>query len=375
MINLVKMVMVKFIFCRVVEVVAAYRDERNKTWFVQFRYRDWQNNSRHTTKRGFKTKKEALNYEHEFKSRSANRVDVTISALIKNYLEDKKLHVKESSYISAEQAMINHVEPYLGKLKLHDLTPMILRKWQNEIIKLNLKPATTIKIHRHCSSLFNFAVKFYGLTQNPLRLIGSIGKKETSMNFWEFEEFNKFIKSVYNSKYRVIFSLLFFSGMRVGELLALNIGDLDFKNNKITINKNKMFPSGKITTTKTAYSNRTIEMPTLIMQTLKDYIKSFKVVPNPIFQITPSAILQAIIRYARRAGVKRIRIHDLRHSHASFLIHKGVPITAISKRLGHKSPKLTLEVYSHMYRESGEQIFNILQEAAIDTQVFVSKKS
>ena len=353
--------------------MAAYRDEKTKTWFVQFRYKDWQNNSRHTTKRGFKTKKDALNYEQEFKAKSANRVDVTISVLIKNYLEDKKIHVKESTYISASQTMLNHVEPYLGKLKLHDLTPMILRKWQNEIIKLNLEPTTTMKIHRHCSSLFNFAVKFYGLAKNPLRLIGSIGKKESSMNFWEFEEFNKFIETVYNNKYRVIFSLLFFSGMRIGELLALNIGDLDFKNNKITINKNKMFPSGKITTTKTPYSIRTIEMPTLLMQEVKEYIKSSKIVSNPIFQITPSALLQALRKYARCAGVKVIRIHDLRHSHASFLIHKGVPITAISRRLGHKSPKLTLDVYSHMYKESGEQIFNILQEAAFVTHTFVNK--
>ena len=353
--------------------MAAYRDEKTKTWYVQFRYRDWQNNSRSTTKRGFKTKKDALNYEHEFKMASADRVDVTVSALIKNYLEDKKLHVKDSTYISIEQTMLNHVEPYLGKVQLHALNPRILRQWQNEIIKLNLRPATMVKIHRHCSALLNFAVKYYGLKVNPLRLVGSIGKKEPSTNFWEFDEFNSFIKAVCNDKYRVIFSLLFFSGMRLGELLALNIGDFDFKNNKIRIDKNKMFPSGLITTTKTAYSVRNIDMPALLMQNIRDYIKSFKVIPNPLFQVTPTSIMQALRKYARLAGVKRIRVHDLRHSHASFLIHKGVPITAISKRLGHKSPKITLEVYSHMYYEAGDQISSILQEAVFVSQSFVNE--
>ena len=353
--------------------MAAYRDEKSKTWFVQFRYRDWQNNSRHTTKRGFKTKKDALNYEYEFKMTSANRIDVTVSALIKNYLEDKKLHVKESTYIIIEQNMIHHIKPYLGNLKLKDLNPMILRQWQNEIIKLNLRPSTLNTIHVHCSNLLNFAIKYYGLKENPLRLIGSIGKKESSKNFWEIEEFNKFIKTIYNNKYRVIFSLLFFSGMRIGELLALNIGDFDFKNNTISINKSKMISTGELTTTKTSYSVRIIDMPALIMQMMRDYIKSFKVIPNPLFQITPTALLQTLVKYARIAGVKRIRIHDLRHSHASLLIHKGVSITAISRRLGHKSPKITLEVYSHMYIESGEQISNMLQDVAFVSQTFVNK--
>ena len=353
--------------------MAAYRDEKTKTWYVQFRYRDWQNNSRHTTKRGFKTKKDALNYEHEFKMSVSNKIDINVSVLAKNYLEDKILHVKNSTYVDIKNTVTKYIVPFIGKLQLKDLTPIVLRQWQNEIIKLNLKPSTMNKIHRHCSSLLNFAVKYYGLQSNPLALIGSIGKKESSKNFWEIDEFNKFIRVVYSNKYRVVFSLLFFSGMRIGEWLALNIGDFDFKNNKISINKNKMFPSGEISTTKTSYSVRTIEMPALMMQTIKEYIKSFKIVPNPLFQITPISLLQALKKYARIAGVKRIRVHDLRHSHVSFLIYKGVPITAISKRLGHKSPKITLDIYSHMYAEFGNQISEILQEACSVTQMFVNK--
>ena len=353
--------------------MAAYRDEKTKTWYVQFRYRDWQNNSRHTTKRGFKSKKDALNYEHEFKMSSSNRIDINVSVLAKHYLDDKILHVKNGTYIDIKNTITKHVLPYIGNLQLQDLTPIVLRKWQNEIIKLDLKPSTINKIHRHCSSLLNFAVKYYGLHRNDLSLIGSIGKNEASQNFWEIDEFNKFIRVVYNNKYRVIFSLLFFSGMRIGELLALNIGDFDFKNNKISINKSKMSHNGEISTTKTTYSVRTIEMPSLMMQAIKDYIKSFKVVPNPLFQTTLQSLLQALRKYARIAGVKRIRVHDLRHSHVSFLIYKGVPITAISKRLGHKSPKITLDIYSHMYAEFGTQIAEILQDACSVTQLFVNE--
>ena len=99
------------------------------------------------------------------------------------------------------------------------------------------------------------------------------------------------------------------------------------------------------------------------MQTVKNYIDQLDEVPTPLFYVYNSALSVAIHKYAKIAGVKEIRLHDLRHSHASFLIHNGVPITAISKRLGHRSPKITLEVYSHMYEESEEQIVDLLKSA------------
>ena len=149
--------------------------------------------------------------------------------------------------------------------------------------------------------------------------------------------------------------------MRVGELLSLDVADFNFEKNKINITKNKVRYSAEITTPKTAYSVRTIDMPPSLMQNVRLYIESLDDIDSPLFQISYSTLSYEMHRYAKKAKLKEIRIHDLRHSHASLLIHSGVPITTISKRLGHKSPKITLDVYSHMYEESGEQVANMLQ--------------
>ena len=351
----------------------AYRDEKTKNWYVQFRYTDWQGKSRSTTKRGFKTKKEALAYEYEFKSTSKERVDMTIAELSERYLEDRKLHIKPSRYASMEQIIRNHILPYIGNLKLSELTPLTMRHWQNELIIQKCSPSSLVTYHRQCSTLLNFGVKYYGMKENPLRKIGSMGKMETRVNFWEPEEFQQFIEAVTNPKYKLCFLLLFYSGMRVGELLALNEGDFDFTKNKISITKSLMHVTKEITTPKTESSVRVIEMPVGVMQEVKKYIDSLEEASSPLFQVAPQTLLQALQRYAKVANVKEICLHDLRHSNASFLIHVGIPITTISKRLGHKSPNITLAVYSHMYRESDAQAARFLQENFV-RQSFVSKE-
>ena len=339
----------------------AYKDEKHKTWYVKFRYKNWQGESKFSTKCGFKTRKDALNYEHEFKSNSQERINITVANLVEKYLDDRKIHVKYNTYAGISDTINHHILPYLGKLKLNELTPAIMRKWQNEISKKLLKSGTMKIINTRCSTLLNYAVKYYGLKQNPLKIIDSIGKVEFSVNFWELAEFKKFIKIVQKPLHKICFNLLFYSGMRAGELLALNAGDFDFISNKINITKTKIKRTNQIGTPKTLTSVRTIDMPVGIMKMVKDYIDSFDKVPTPLFKITDDSLLNAIHKYAKAANVKEIRLHDLRHSHASLLIHSGVQITTISKRLGHKSPKTTLEVYSHMYAETGEQVALILQ--------------
>ena len=347
----------------------AYRDEKSKTWYVKFRYIDWQGKSRQTTKRGFKTKKDALNYEHDYKASSEEKVDMTVSILAEKYLEDRRLYVKASRFAAIEQTIRIHILPYIGKLKLAELTPATMRQWQNELKKQDFSPSTLSEYNRRCSTLLNFGVKYYGLASNPLRTVGTIGHTENRVDFWELSEFNKFMTFVENSRHRICFLLLFYSGMRIGELLALNAGDFDFVKNQVNITKSRMKMTGEVTTPKTKYSIRVVDMPPAIMKEVKDYIDRFGEVPSPLFDITSAVLLQALKKYAIKAGLKPIRLHDLRHSHASLLIHNGFPITLISKRLGHRSPDITLKIYSHMYKESGAQVARFLQDTFVGQSV------
>ena len=250
-----------------------------------------------------------------------------------------------------------------------------MKEWQSDLISNNeLKHNTLIRIQTTVSSMINYAVKYYGLKENPLRVVGNIGntKKEARrIQFWTYEEFKQFMSHVKNHKHKICFKILFFGGLRVGELLALNRKDFNFRENKIIITKSKIQSTGEISTPKTPESEREIDMPVEIMREIKNYIRNLKVVPvapSPIFNTSHSALWLSLKNCAAKAGVKKIRIHDLRHSHASHLIHLGVPITTISRRLGHKSPKITLDVYSHMYEESGKQTAELLSKVINGTK-------
>lgn len=345
-----------------------YQDKKLKTWYVKFRYRDWQGKPHYTTKRGFKTKRDALKYEFEFKNNSHERIDIKLSELVERYLADKKLRIKISYHKIIEYTLKKHFLEFIGNLRINELSPTLMKEWQSNLIsKTHLKRNTLIRIQTTVSSLLNYAVKYYGLKENPLRIVGSINTKKESrrINFWTYEEFEQFISAVKNDKHKICFKILFFGGLRVGELLALNRKDFNFKENKISITKSKIQSTGEISTPKTPESEREVDMPVEIMKEVKKYIRNLKVVPvapSPIFNTSHSALWLSLKTCAEKAGVKKIRVHDLRHSHASHLIHLGVPITTISRRLGHKSPKITLDVYSHMYAESGKQTAELLSQ-------------
>ena len=352
-----------------------YHDKKLKTWYVKFRYRDWQGKAHYTTKRGFKTKRDAVKYEFEFKNTSNERIDIKLSNLAEKYLADKKLRIKISHYKVIEYTLQKHFLRTMGNLKISELSSALMKEWQSDLISNNeLKHNTLIRIQTTVSSMINYAVKYYGLKENPLRVVGNIGntKKEARrIQFWTYEEFKQFMSHVKNHKHKICFKILFFGGLRVGELLALNRKDFNFRENKIIITKSKIQSTGEISTPKTPESEREIDMPVEIMREIKNYIRNLKVVPvapSPIFNTSHSALWLSLKNCAAKAGVKKIRIHDLRHSHASHLIHLGVPITTISRRLGHKSPKITLDVYSHMYEESGKQTAELLSKVINGTK-------
>ena len=355
--------------------MSAYKDEEHGTWYVKFAFVDWTGKIRWTTKRGFDGKRKAERYEREYKQRSRNQQpDITVSKLVQYYLEDRKLHLRENSYRSRESAITHHILPYLGKLKLSQLTPLRMKRWQNELMASDnisregkkLSRSTILMINSICSILLNFAVKFYGMKQNPLRIIGAPSIPQTAPQqgkypIWSPEEFSQAMGFVSDPQERCIFEILFYGGLRIGELLALNAKDFDFQANTISITKSYKKKKKKAAPTKTASSVRTITMPRTIMQNVQAFIKKSEPVPSPLFtmaQITLRVHLKAI---ADKAGLPQIRLHDLRHSHASYLIHRGIPITTISHRLGHKNSSITLQVYSHLYKNADADLAEMLE--------------
>lgn len=178
-------------------------------------------------------------------------------------------------------------------------------------------------------------------------------KKNREMLFWTKEEYLKFAEVMMDKPhFYYAFEMLYWCGIREGKLLALTPADFDFKKGTVSINKSYQRLNGQdvVTTPKTEKSNRVITMPQFLIEEIKDYLKQlYDIGENDrMFLMTKSGLHREMDRGAKKAGVKRIRIHDIRHSHVSHLIDMGFSATAIADRVGHESIDITYN-YAHLF--------------------------
>lgn len=288
-----------------------------------------------------------------------NPISQFFSILFKNfveiYLESMEHRIKENTLMTKQNIFYHHIVPYLGEMKLDEITPKDIIHWQNQVMKDNNYKQTYLKaIHNQLSALFNYAVRFYGLKSNPARLAGNMGIEEVDeTKFWTKEEYLTFSRAMMNKEESYhAFEILYWCGIRLGELLALTAENFDFEKKTLRINKSYQHIKGKdvITTPKTRKSNRVLTLPDFLAEEMQDYISRlpYLKVDDRIFTITKSGLHHEIDRGCRETGVKRIRVHDLRHSHVSMLIEMGFSAVNIANRVGHESVKVTYR-YAHMF--------------------------
>lgn len=340
--------------------MSAYYDEKQKTWYCKFRYTDWQGNSKSTSKRGFRTKKEALRYEQEQKTKLKECPSISLESLSVEYLADYKIRYKPSSFLATEKNLRKYILPSLGKLPVKQLSPLVIRKWQNSLTLKNLSDSLLYSINITLSSVLTYAVKFHGLPSNPMRKTGRQGKITKRIEFIELDEWKKLDSVIDNIYFKTVLNLLYWTGMRIGELMGLTAKDIDTDSLTITINKQYFY--GEIIPPKTSQSIRTVTLPPFLLEVYKKYINSLLEIPTPLFAIYDrKTITKYLQKYCLRAGIKPISPHALRHSHATLLINQGVPINAIAERLGH-TPAMTLNIYAHCYKTQGKDIANALEK-------------
>lgn len=227
------------------------------------------------------------------------------------------------------------------------------------------------QIHNQLSTIFNFGIRYYGLTRNPAQLCGSMGKQNAEkFDFWTYDEFQQFIQTTKSDiSAWTIFNLFFYSGMRVGELLALTLNDFDFEKNIVSINKSVAVVKGEQTVKKpkTEKSMRTIALPSPIMDMIKTYAdRRYDYNPaDKLFLSSKTSLHRDMKKYCEISGVRKIKIHELRHSHASHLIELGVSPLTISERLGHEDIKTTLNTYSHLYPNKQNEVAEMLTDFVV----------
>ena len=337
-----------------------YKDEKTNTWYFSCYYKDWQGQQKRKLKRGFALQREAKEAERKFLEVYKQNASMSFAAFYEIYLDHCKQKIKPSTIRTKENIFNNRILPYFGDMPLNTIKADTIRRWQNELTQKNLSQYYIKAVNTQLKILFNFAVKYEYLVKNPTKSTENIGKTTKSISFWTVEEFKQNIK-LFSGVYYIVLSLLFYTGMRIGELLALTIGDYDRIAKTITINKTytKIDNREIIQTPKTENSIRTIIVPSVAASLLEKYLDT---IPAPktnqrIFEQVKIGTLEvAFAREQKRAGLVPIRIHDLRHSHASLLIHLNINILAISERLGHKNPNITLAIYGHLYKENRDEI-------------------
>ncbi len=340
--------------------MAIYKEEKTNTWRVIYRYTDWTGERKQSQKRGFKTKREAQIWEREQLNKATADLDMTFDSFMEQYTADMQTRIKENTWSTKEHIIRTKIIPYFGKQKMSNITAQQIITWQNELMNYkdengkSLSPVYLKTINNQLSAIFNHAVKYYNLRENPCKKAGSMGKKKNrEMLFWTKEEYLKFAEVMMDKPLSFYaFEMLYWCGIREGELLALTPADFDFEKCTVSITKSYQRLNGQdlITTPKTEKSNRVIKMPQFLADEMQDYLRQlYGIEPNDrMFTVTKSYLHREMNRGAKEAGVKRIRIHDIRHSAVSLLIDMGFSATAIADRVGHESIDITYN-YAHLF--------------------------
>lgn len=329
---------------------------------------------------GFATKKEAREEYSRLILSSVKELDekkktVSFQTFIEDtYLLWYKTQVKESTYLNRYSTIQKHFA-YFYKMATDEIEPIHVQSWQLELAK-QFSPNYIHVVQGLLSLAFDRAIVLGIAKKNPSRIIGNIKSKKTQVDFWTLEEFQKVISLFYKSDYYehylfISFWVLFMTGMRIGEAAALLWSDIDFDTGLLSITKTMYYKSMddfKPVEPKTQASVRTIYVDADTIRELKawqevqkkvlkncGYVLSYNGIPT-----SKHTLPRALEKLAELAGVHRIKIHALRHSHASLLISMGENPLLIKERLGHEKIQTTLGTYGHLYPNTNLEVANKL---------------
>lgn len=330
-------------------------------YYCSFYYKDYLNRLKRHKKGTFKTSREAKDYEDNAKQRFNGDCSMSFRNLSSLYLDDYKTTRRNTTAYNCESTFNRYLLPTFGDLSVSEITAAMIKHWQTEMLKKGFKSSYVNEMNVHLSAFFNYCIKFYRLQQNPVRICGNVKKSAPDIGFWTLDEFNRFIVKVTDSTMRLCFNILFYGGLRVGELLALTPSDFDSAAGTVRITKTyaRLHRADHIHPPKTPKGNRTVSLPETICEMLRKHMDAMYC-PGPderlFTTISAEKIGRALKRCAAAAGVHEIRVHDLRHSHASLLISLGFSPLIIRDRLGHENIQTTLQVYSHLYPGQSQQV-------------------
>lgn len=310
-----------------------------------------------TKKRGFKTQREAKEYE-----RSLSR-ETSVVTFYSLFLECNKNTEQEEDTRLGKISIVNNYMPILKTIKYQDLTKPFLNNLRSEISKLDLSGKTKNKILDVVKLTCKYANEVYDLPNNT-KVIKRFKQTKREFDIWTPEEYQQFENGLVGIFDDCIpfFRTLFYTGMRKGEARALTIDDFDEVSGVLSITKSMRKYRSSLKAPKTEAGKRKIKLDKNTLEIIKPLKQHEKWLFGDYKPISRDRVDRAFKKGIEISGVKPIRIHDLRHSHASYLITKGANIVAVSKRLGHANINMTLSTYAHLMKDSEDRLLDILNE-------------
>ena len=360
----------------------AVSKEKNGTYKVQYYHTNLEGKRVLTTKRGFVKKRDAEIFDSEMKKRSKTKIDVSgmlLSDFINQYyFPAMQGELKTKTLITKRNVIDEHILNVQNKeiasfknMKLRDITAEALREWQNAKKKEGYSDGYLLTMRKELSSVLNYAEKQYHWIDNPSKEVprmGKFNKRVRKDDWWTIDEYETFISAIdKNTIYYVIWNVLFYSGIRLGELLALRKADIDIERNCIYINETyaRLKKQDLITSPKTENSERVVYIPQEIMKMVQEYMEKHPDINSNdrVFPIVHRTVEKAFARDIKKSDVRYITVHCLRHSHTAYLISLNTfSMSVISERLGHKDETITSQVYSHVYNKNAMDVAQVMQD-------------
>lgn len=332
----------------------------NGSFTVQFRCKDKEGNEQHKFRRGFKTAEEAAAWEADYKATRGQSMSMTFSSFLQIYYEDLGPRIRETTMNNKRYIIDGKIKPYFGSLRMEDIRSIDIVRWQNKLMQAKrpngeaYSPTYLRTINNQLTAILNHAARYYGLTPNPSVRTVKMGAKEAKeMQFWTKEEYLRFSEAMQEKpRSFVMFEILYWTGVRCGELLALRPESFNFEKLEMRIDSSYARLNGRdiISDPKTPKSVRTIKIPEFLAEEVAEYIEEHPGVGpgERLFPASKHMLAHEMKRGCRETGVKRIRIHDIRHSHVSLLIDMGFTVLAIAERMGHEATDITFR-YAHLF--------------------------
>jgi integrase len=290
---------------------------------------------------------------------------ITVSEFMESYMETVAKNTLRPSTQQMYWSYIRvHINPSLGKIKLKDLGPHHLQRFYSQKVDGGLSKRTVQIIHGTIRRVLNQAVSWGIIQKNVCKQVKAPRPAKTAPTFFTKEQLNAFLESVKGHRYFPIYLLLIYGGFREGEVLGIHVEDCDMGNRAINVRHQVVTLKGGlvIAEPKTESSKRAVTLPKVAYDELKRHLEQLDRKQGLIFTtntgrpISPRNLIRHFKLALRAAGLPDIRVHDLRHSHASLLLASGINPKVVQERLGHASITLTLTTYSHVIPSLQEEV-------------------